>query len=216
MHVKQNLATVVLTLAVAVCAHAQQPAPVQALPAQASNGNGAKPPAGVDVPAGVATPADYLIGPEDVLAVVFWREKDMSTEVAVRPDGMISLPLINEVRAAGLTPDQLREELTKAAARYIEVPSVSVVVKAINSRKVFITGNVNKQGPYTLTAPATVLQMISLAGGLLEFADEKNIRIVRTENGKQVSYRFNYKDVSKGKNLQQNIFLKPGDTIIVP
>ena len=91
-----------------------------------------------------------------------------------------------------------------------------MVVKAINSRKVFITGNVNKQGPYTLTAPATVLQMISLAGGLLEFADEKNIRIVRTENGKQVSYRFNYKDVSKGKNLQQNIFLKPGDTIIVP
>lgn len=211
MHVKQNIAIVALTLAAAVGAHAQQPAP-----AQAPNGNGAKPPAGVNVPAGVATPADYLIGPEDVLAVVFWREKDMSTEVAVRPDGMISLPLINEVRAAGLTPDQLREELTKAAARYIEVPSVSVVVKAINSRKVFITGNVNKQGPYPLTAPATVLQMISLAGGLLEFADEKNIRVVRTENGRQVSYRFNYKDVSKGKNLQQNIFLKPGDTIIVP
>ena len=215
MHVKQNIATVVLTLAVAVCAHAQ-PAPVQAPPAQAPNGNGGKPPAGVNVPAGVATPVDYVIGPEDVLAVVFWREKDMSSEVAVRPDGMISLPLINEVKASGLTPEQLREELTKAAARYIEVPSVSVVVKAINSRKVFLTGNVAKQGAYQLPAPTTVLQMISMAGGLLEFADSKNVRILRTENGKQRSIPFDYEAVSKGRKLEQIIPLMPGDTVLVP
>ena len=210
MHLKTYITTLALVLTAASTAAQQAP------PAQAPNGNGAKPPAGVTVPAGVATPVDYVIGPEDVLAVVFWREKDMSSEVAVRPDGMISLPLINEVKAAGLTPEQLREELTKAAARYIEVPSVSIVVKAINSRKVFITGMVAKQGAYPLTAPTTVLQMLSIAGGIHEFADAENIRILRVENGKQVTYKFNYKDVSKGKKLEQNILLKPGDTIIVP
>jgi polysaccharide export outer membrane protein len=210
MRVKTYITSLALVLA-AASAYAQA-----APPAQAPNGNAAKPPAGAKVPAGITPPVDYVIGPEDVLGIVFWREKDMSSEVAVRPDGMISLPLINEVKAAGLTPEQLRDELTKAAERYIEVPSVSVVVKAINSRKVFITGMVGKQGAFPLTAPTTVLQMLSMAGGIHEFADAKNIRILRVENGKQVTYTFNYKDVSKGKNLQQNILLKPGDTIIVP
>jgi polysaccharide export outer membrane protein len=206
MHVNTKFATGLLIVALAGTTNAQQqPAP---------NGNGVKPDAAA--PAGVTPPAGYVIGPEDVLAIVFWREKDMSSEVAVRPDGMISLPLINEVKAAGLTPEQLREELTKAAGRYIEVPSVSVVVKAINSRKVFITGQVPKQGAHPLTAPTTVLQMLAMAGGIHEFADAKNIRILRVVNGKQVTYKFNYKDVSKGKNLQQNILLLPGDTIIVP
>lgn len=211
MHLKTYITTFALAVAVTGTAYAQG-----APQTQAPNGNAAKPPAGANVPAGVTPPADYVIGPEDVLAVVFWREKDMSSEVAVRPDGMISLPLINEVKAAGLTPEQLREELTKAAGRFIEVPSVSVVVKAINSRKVFITGQVPKQGAHPLAAPTTVLQMLALAGGIHEFADAKNIRILRVENGKQVIYKFNYKDVSKGKNLQQNILLQPGDTIIVP
>jgi polysaccharide export outer membrane protein len=176
----------------------------------------AKPPADVNIPAGVVPPADYVIGPDDVLTVVFWRDKDMSTEVAVRPDGMISLPLLNDVKAAGLTPDQLRDELTKAAEKFVEVPSVSVVVKTINSRKVFITGQVGKPGPYPLTAPTTVMQLIATAGGVHEFADTKNITILRTENGRQVALRFNYNDVLKRKNLKQNIELKPGDTIIVP
>jgi polysaccharide biosynthesis/export protein len=182
---------------------------------QPANGSGAKP-APPAIPTGVATPADYVIGPDDVLAIVFWRDKDMSNEVAVRPDGMISLPLLNDVRAAGLTPEQLRVQVTEAAAKLIEDPTVTVVVKTINSRKVFITGQVNKQGPYALAAPTTVLQLISMAGGLLEYADEKNITILRNEGGKQVVFKFNYKDVSKGKNLKQNIELKPGDTIIVP
>jgi polysaccharide biosynthesis/export protein len=180
------------------------------------NGGTAKPPAGVNIPAGVATPADYVIGPEDVLAVVFWREKDLSGEVAVRPDGKITLPLLNDVHAAGLTPEQLRDVLTKGAEKFVEVPSVTVVVKAINSRKVYVTGNVGKSGFYPLTAPTTVMQMIAMAGGLQEFADSKNISILRNENGREVAFRFNYNDVKKRKNLKQNIQLKPGDTIIVP
>jgi polysaccharide export outer membrane protein len=164
----------------------------------------------------VETPPDYVIGPDDVLAVVFWREKDLSADAAVRPDGKISLPLLNDVQASGLTPEQLRVQLTAAAAKYVTDPTVTVVVKAINSRKVFITGQVGKPGPYPLTGPTTVMQLIAVAGGVHEFADSKNIIILRVENGRQVALRFNYKDVSKRKNLKQNIELKPGDTVVVP
>ena len=168
------------------------------------------------IPVGVATPADYVIGPNDVLSVVFWRDKDITSDVVVRPDGRISLPLINEAQASGLTPEQLRVQLTAAASKFMEDPTVTIVVKAINSRKVFITGQVAKPGEYPLSAPTTVLQLIALAGGLHEFADSKNIRIVRAETGRTVAYRFNYRDVLKGKNLRQNLELKPGDTIVVP
>jgi len=168
------------------------------------------------VPAGIATPVDYVIGPDDVLGIVFWREQDLSSEVAVRPDGKISLPLLNEIQASGLTPEQLRTNLTQAANRYVEDPAVTVVVKAINSRKEFITGEVGKPGPYPLTGPTTVLQLIATAGGVQEYAKLDRIVVMRTENGKTISHKFNYKQVSQGKNLQQNIDLKPGDTIIVP
>jgi polysaccharide export outer membrane protein len=161
-------------------------------------------------------PPGYLIGAEDVLLVIFWREKEMSAEVVVRPDGKISLPLLNDIEAAGLTPEQLRVQLTDAAGKLIQEPTVTVVVKAINSRKVYVTGQVGKPGYYQLTAPTTVLQLLATAGGVAEYAHSKDIRIMRTENGRQVSYRFNYKDVIKGKNLKQNIELKPGDTVIVP
>jgi polysaccharide biosynthesis/export protein len=185
---------------------------------QAPAPGNASPPAPVkmDAPAGVTAPSDYLIGPDDVLVIIFWREKDMSAEVAVRPDGRISLPLLNDVDAAGLTPEQLRATLTKMASRYIEEPTVAVVVKTINSRKVFITGQVSKPGPYPLMGPMTVLQLIAVAGGVQEYADAENIGIVRTVNGKSTRTRFNYKDVSRGKNLAQNIELKPGDQVIVP
>jgi polysaccharide biosynthesis/export protein len=178
--------------------------------------NGAKPPVTRALPTGVPTPPGYVIGPEDVLTVVFWRDKELSGDAVVRPDGMISLPLLNDVPAAGLTPEQLREQLTERAGRLIEAPTVAVVVKEINSRKVFVTGNVGKPGVYLLPAPTTVLQLLATAGGLLEYAKSKDIRIMRTENGKSVSFKFNYKDVSQGKNLEQNILLKPGDTIIIP
>ncbi len=168
------------------------------------------------VPAGVETPADYVIGPDDVLTVVFWRDKDMSSDVAVRPDGKISLPLLNEVQASGLTPEQLRVQVTEAASKFVEDPTVSIVVKEIHSRKVFITGMVNKPGTYPLSGPTTVVQLIAMAGGVLEYADSKHITILRTVNGRETSLPFNYKDLAKRKNLKQNIELKPGDTIIVP
>jgi polysaccharide export outer membrane protein len=226
MPYKNTLVTFALAVVAAASMAAQQkpaappPKPV-AMPPQTpaappQNGNPAKPPAGVNIPAGVPTPADYVIGPDDVLTVVFWREKDLSGDVAVRPDGMITLPLLNDVKATGLTPEQLRDQLTKAAEKFVEVPSVTVVVKQINSRKVFVTGMVGKAGPYPLTGPTTVMQMLAMAGGVHEFADQKNITILRTENGRQIAFRFNYKDVKKRKNLKQNIELKPGDTIIVP
>jgi len=165
----------------------------------------------------VEVPAGYVIGAEDVLAIVFWREKDLSVEGAtVRPDGMITLPLINDLHAAGLTPDQLRERIQAAASKYVADPSVTVAVQAIKSRKVFITGQIAKPGQYPLTAPTTVMQLIATAGGLHEYADTDRILIMRTEGGKQTSRRFNYKDVQRGRNLNQNIELMPGDTIIVP
>ncbi len=191
----------------------QQPPVQTAETAKVPAAGAAGPPA---PPTGVPLPAGYVIGPEDVLAVMFWRDKDMSAEVAVRPDGRITLPLINEVQAAGLTPEQLRDELMTAAAKYVVDPNVSVFVKAINSRKVFITGAVGKPGVYALTAPTTVMQLIALAGGLQEFADSKHIIVMRTENGRQVALSFNYKDVLNRKNLKQNIELKPGDTVVVP
>ena len=165
----------------------------------------------------VPIPPGFLIGPDDILTVVYWRDKEMTTDVVVRPDGKISLPLLNEIQAAGLTPSELRERLTDESKRYIEDPNVTVVVKQINSRKVFITGEVAKPGPYPLTAPTTVLQLIAMVGGLKEYADSKKIAVVRTDkNGRQTMFRFNLKDVMAGKNLRQNIELMPGDTIIVP
>ena len=199
------------------------PTPAPAPPAQ----GGTKPPAvQAQAPAGaqaqtvpttgIQPPPGYIIGARDVLSVIFWRDKDMSADVSVRPDGMISLPLINEVKAEGLTPDQLRDQIAQRAARYIADPTVSIVVREINSRQVFITGEVNKPGAYSLMMPTSVMQLISLAGGLREYAKTKDIVILRTESGKQTAIPFNYKDVMNRKKLTQNILLQPGDTVIVP
>jgi|RhiMetdeSRZDD1v2_1073273.scaffolds.fasta_scaffold1280561_1 polysaccharide biosynthesis/export protein len=166
--------------------------------------------------ASVEVPSDYVIGPEDVLSVVYWFDKDLSTDVSVRPDGKISLPLLNDIQAAGLTPTQLRQRLFEESKRFIQDPNVSVVVKQINSRKAFITGEVSKPGPYPLISPTTVLQLIAMAGGLKDYARSKNIIIVRNENGRTTTFPFNYKEVVASKNLRQNIELKPGDTVIVP
>jgi polysaccharide export outer membrane protein len=168
------------------------------------------------VPAGVVPPPGYVIGPEDVLSILFWREKNLSADVVVRPDGRISLPLLNDVEAAGLTADELREKVMAEANKFVEDATATVVVKQINSRKVFITGNVAKPGLYPLTGPLNVLQLIAIAGGLLEFADGGKIRVMRKEDGNPVAHPFDYKRVSEGKNLRQNIDLKPGDTVVVP
>jgi polysaccharide export outer membrane protein len=140
----------------------------------------------------------------------------MSGDVAVRPDGMITLPLVGDVKAAGLKPDVLRDAIQTAAGKYLSEPNVSVVVRQLNSRKVFITGEVMMPGAFPLAGPRTVLQVIALAGGLTEYAKSSEISIMREENGRTRYFKFNYKDVSKGKRLEQNIQLRPNDTIVVP
>lgn len=195
---------------------AAQPAGAQA-PARGTPAPKPQPPAVTPTaPAGVALPADYIIGPEDVLQVLFWREKDMSADVIVRPDGKISLPLLNDVVVAGLTPDQVRQQVTEEAKKFVEDPNATVVVKQINSRKVYITGNVERPGPFPLLRATTVLQLIAMAGGLKEFAKAGDIVVVRSDLGQQLSYGFSYDDLKNRKNLSQNILLKPGDVVIVP
>jgi polysaccharide export outer membrane protein len=163
-----------------------------------------------------ALPRDYVIGPEDLLSIVFWQEPAMSTEVVVRPDGKISLPLLKDVQAAGYTPEQLTDALMKAATKYVSRPNATVIVKQINSRKVFVVGQVAKPGAFPLSGDLTVLQVIALAGDVLEYAKSSSVVIVRKEAGGEQRFKFNYKQVVKGKNTEQNILLKPGDTIIVP
>jgi polysaccharide export outer membrane protein len=197
-------------------AFAQAARPAPATPSSAQSVPAAAAAAVAPRPVDPAVPPGYVIGADDVLSIVYWKDKDMSADAQVRPDGRIALPLINEVQAAGLTPDQLREKITEESKRYMEDANITVVVRQINSRKAYITGEVNKPGPYPLTSPTTVLQLISLAGGLREYADSKKIVIMRTVNGKPTSLKFNYKDVVRGKNLTQNIALKPGDTVVVP
>jgi polysaccharide export outer membrane protein len=195
---------VIVLAAATLTAQAQQPA----------DANGTTP--GSAAVTSAPLPADYVIGPEDVLGIIFWRDQDMTGDVTVRPDGMVTLPLIGDMSAAGMTPDALRMQIQTAAAKYVQDPSVTIVVRQIHSRKVFITGEVKTPGAYPLTGPRTVMQLIALAGGLNEYADAKGITVMRTVQGRQESFKFNYKDVAHGKNLEQNILLKPGDTVVVP
>ena len=209
-----TLAALAIAFTSIPCAAQAQPARPTA-PAGQTNARTATPPP-VSPAAGVNIPPEYIIGADDQLNIVFWRDKELTAEVTVRPDGKISLPLLNDVQASGLTPAQLKDRIVEESKKYVEDPNVTVVVKQINSRRVFITGEVRKPGPYPLTASATVLQMISIAGGLADYAKPDKISVVRVENGKPMSFRFNYKEVIEGKKLNQNIELKPGDTIIVP
>ena len=158
----------------------------------------------------------YLIGPEDVLSIVFWKEKDLSGDVTVRPDGKVTLPLLNDIQAEGRTPDELRDAIKEAARTFVEDPNPTVIVKEIKSRRVFITGQVDKPGPYILNGDTTVLQLIAMAGGLREFADGANITVIRKGPEGTSVHAFNYRDVLKRKSLAQNIQLKPGDTVVVP
>lgn len=165
---------------------------------------------------GMPISTDYVIGPDDVLGIVFWRDADMTQDVTVRPDGNITLPLIRDIKAVGLRPDELREVITKAAAKFIADPNVTVIVRQINSRNVFVMGQVLRPGPYPVSGQMNVLQLLAIAGGLGEYADSEKITITRTEAGKPVTLKFNFKDVTRGKNPDQNILLKPGDTVVVP
>lgn len=158
----------------------------------------------------------YQIGPTDVLDIQVWKEPDLSRTVPVRPDGKITIPLLNDVQAAGLTPMELKAAIEKGLGQFVENPTVSVGVQEINSRIVYVLGKVNTPGQFPLQQGMTVLQVLSLAGGLAEWADDKNIVILRNSAGKQERILFNYKAVSQGKNLESNIFIMSGDTIVVP
>lgn len=178
-------------------------------------GQGAPPPQG-QAATPPPLPTDYVIGVGDVLNVFFWTAKEMSLGNAlVRPDGKISLPLLNDIQAAGLTPMQLAEELKKAASKFVRDGDATVIVSAINSRTVYVVGEVGRPGTFQLTSDMTVLQAIGQTGGFLETASKDDVTILRTENGQERRFRFNYNDVVRGRNLQQNIRLLPGDTILV-
>ena len=163
----------------------------------------------------VAAPVDpgkYQVGPEDLLFIRVWREPDFTLPVAVRPDGKITMPLIGEVRAAGQTPMQLTATLKDLLNQYLNNPDVNVFVTEVRSRKFYIDGEMNRPGLFALVTPTSVLEALSRGGGFREFANTKKIRVLR---GGEVRY-FNYKEVTKGKHMEQNIAVDNGDHIIVP
>jgi polysaccharide export outer membrane protein len=162
-------------------------------------------------------PDSYVIGAEDVLSIYVWKEPDMSKTIPVRPDGMISLPLVGEIKAVGYTPVQLQDVLAEAMKKFISDPQVTVVVEKINSLSFNIVGEIGHPGSFPLTRRMTVLDAIAMAGGFKDFAKTKKVYVLRTTaNGTQERLPFNYNDVIKGKNEQQNIVLQPRDTIVVP
>jgi len=174
----------------------------------------AVPPATSAIPASQAE--TYIIGPQDVVHITVWKEPELSGPVPVRPDGKISLALLNDVDAAGMTPTQLADSIATKLKKYMEEPRVSVIVTQINSRRIYVLGQVAHPGAMALTPDMTVLQAISTAGGLSQFTDGKKSYILRTENGVQTKIPVNYKLLVKGEKTESNILLKSGDTIVVP
>ncbi len=166
-------------------------------------------------------PTEFLIGPEDVLVVTVWRNQDLSREVIVRPDGKISLPLIGDIEASGLTAQVLSKHIADALADYMSTPTVSVQVKEINSYHIYVVGEVSKPGKIVLKSFTSVVQGISYAGGFTTFASRNNVHVLRmVKNGqgetKQVMIPVPYQDIVQGKNLDANFILKAGDVIVVP
>lgn len=178
---------------------------------RATEGKNANPPA----PSTAGAPVDsngYKIGPADILSIRVWNEPEFSGPVAVHQDGKITLPLVGDLQAGGNTPVQVEKTITTALKKYVVNPLVTVTVQAVESKKYYMDGQINRPGEYPLIVPTTILEAISKAGGLREFANEKHIYVLR--ESKQIP--FNYKDVLRGKHMDQNIELKPGDHIVVP
>jgi polysaccharide export outer membrane protein len=205
---KKILLSVSLILAFAGMGVAQQKPPAK---------GGAAKPAPAEPQQKIATPQvaeDFVIGVEDVLAVSIWKDADTSVpNVVVRPDGKITLPLIGDVLASGLTTKQLADSITEKIKKFLDEPTVAVIVVRIESQKVSIVGAIGHPGSYPLGAPMTVLELIARAGGLADFAKTKSIRIVRKKGGR--IFMFNYKEVISGIHLEQNIYLENGDIVMV-
>jgi polysaccharide export outer membrane protein len=158
----------------------------------------------------------YIIKPNDLLDIFVWKEAELTRKVLVRPDGRISFPLIQDLPAAGATPTALKQEIEKRLLEYIPAPNVTVIVDAIQSYRVFVTGKVQKPGSVQAEKPITVLQALAMSGGFLEFANLSEITIVRDDGADHAVFRFNYSDVTKGKNPQDNFLLRNGDVVVVP
>ena len=181
-----------------------KPSPIEAPKPLPGNGGGEGTGAPVD-------PRSYVIGPEDILFIRVWREPDFTGPVPVRPDGIITMPLVGDLQAGGLTPDRLSAQLTEALSAIIVKPEVTIQIQQVNSKKFYVTGEVNRPGMYPLVVPTRAFDALNNAGGFRDFASQKDIVIVRGDK----RIKFNYKDVVKGKKLEQNIFLESGDTILV-
>lgn len=162
------------------------------------------------------TDPTYIIGPQDTLSVNVWKEPELSENVQVRPDGKVSIPLLDDVQAAGLTAMKLSGDITAGLKKYVTAPRVTVLVTGINSRRFYVLGEVVHAGAFTLLPDMNVLQAISDAGGLTPFANGKKIYVLRNESGRQIKYPFNYNKVVKGQNSQDNFSLVSGDTVVVP
>jgi polysaccharide export outer membrane protein len=216
--VAQNSVSVVLTLGLWLAGLPASPAlaqnrespstpPASIAAAGRSDTAPAKPDSSVAV-----DPKTYVIGAQDILSIKVWREQDFTGLYTVRPDGKITLPLIGDVQASGLTPERLGDQLKQGLSNYINSPDVSVSLQTVNSKKFYITGEVNRPGEYVLAIPTKVFDALSNSGGFRDFANRKKIIIIRGAD----RLKFNYQDILRGRNLEQNIFLENGDTVVVP
>lgn len=219
MNAKAHRAIMVASVLVAIGSFlpGQAPAKGDPTPGGASGVAAASIPSPAAPPAIKANDSGYVIGNDDMLAINVWKEPEISRSLPVRSDGKISLPLAGEVQAAGRTPLQLEEEITDKLRTYITEPEVTVMVQEINSERYNILGQVAKPGSYSLSLTTSVLDAIATAGGFRDFAKKKGIYILRRDStGGQTRILFNYVDVIKGKNSEQNIRLQPNDTVVVP
>jgi polysaccharide export outer membrane protein len=215
----RNVISVSAWLALAACGMlaAQQPAPEQQPPAaQATTDKATEPGTAPEVKpapnAAAVDPKAYIIGPEDLISIRVWREPENSGQFVVRPDGKISVPLVGEIQAAGMTPEKLSLNIAESLQKVMVHPEVTVGVEKVNSKKYYIQGEVNRPGSYPLVIDTTILEALVNAGGFRDFANTKKIVILRGSE----RIKFNYNQVTKGKKMDQNILLKPGDQIIVP
>ncbi len=172
-------------------------------------------PAGVPAPQAGAEQG-YLLSPEDILEISVWREESLTKQVVVRPDGAFSFPLVGEVQATGKTVEDVRAEVAQRLKKYMPDPVVSVSVLKVTGYKIYVIGKVNKPGEFVTGRFVDVLQALAMAGGVTPFAAENDIRILRRVEGKEYVRNFRYADVRKGRNLEQNIMLRSGDTVVVP
>jgi polysaccharide export outer membrane protein len=211
-------AVAVLVLAMTLCsAQAQEATNPAATPAQKEPTAAPAPAQTTNSTAKSAVDSQtYVIGENDVLDIDVWKEKEISRSIPVRPDGKISLPLIGEIPASGMTPLQLQEDIARRLKDFLANPAVTVIVTDPRSHHFNVMGTVAKPGSYPLSQSTTVLDAISLAGGFRDFAKETKIYVLRNVAGKQTRLPFNYKDAIKGKNPEKNVVLQPGDTVVVP